>query len=258
MYDVLQLRSKGPRTRLLLTVSILFASIFAIGMVISLIDNLVVPLCGLGLFIISYFTVYPKAPYTLFFASILFVVAINYQGATLALAGENFLLIFVGGLWIIVGGFIFLARKTPKQQSTVTADPIQEQLQPKLTWQDKFRPLTSNLSVHSKHFQYGIFIAITGAVGMLIIQWFKIQQGEWVLISVMVIQSVIQYSEISLTFRKVVHRIIGTIIGAILAIIIIDSVQNIWLLSLLYFIFMIACASFAKMTKTNYAFLSSL
>jgi uncharacterized membrane protein YccC len=93
---------------------------------------------------------------------------------------------------------------------------------------------------------------------MLIIQWFKLQQGEWVLISVMVIQSVIQYSEISLTFRKVVHRIIGTIIGAIIAIIIIDSVQNIWLLSLLYFIFMIACASFAKMTKTNYAFLSSL
>src|SRR5262245_7634438 len=47
--------SKGTRTRVLLTVSILYVSIFAIGMVISMSYNLVVPLCGLGLFIISYF-----------------------------------------------------------------------------------------------------------------------------------------------------------------------------------------------------------
>ena len=250
-----QLPHKGTRTRFLLTVSILYASIFAIGMVISISDNLVVPLCGLGLFIIAYFTVYPKAFGTMYLASLMYVVAINYQGATLALAGQNFLLIFVGGLWAIVGGIIFLARKTPKQQSTVTADPIQEPLQPQLTWQDRLRPLTSNLSVHSKHFQYAIFFAITGAVGMLIVQWFKLQEGDWVLISVIVIQSVILYSEISLTLRKVVHRIIGTIIGGIIALIIIDSVfQNIWLLFLLFLIFTVTCASFAKMIKTNYAF----
>ena len=178
----------GTRTRLLLTASILYASIFAIGMVITMSDNLVVPL-GLGLFIIAYFMVYPNALWTLFYASLMYVIAINYQGATLTLTGQNFLLIFVGGLWAIVGGIIFLARKTPKQQSTVTADPIQEPLQPQLTWQDRFRPLTSNLSVHSKHFQYAIFFAITGAVGMLIIQWFKLPEGDWVLISVIVIQS---------------------------------------------------------------------
>ena len=91
------------------------------------------------------------------------------------------MLLFVGGLWAIVGGIIFLPRKTPKQQRTVTADPIQEQPQPHLTWQDRFRPLTSNLSIHSKYFQGAIFYAITGAVGMLIIQWFKLPDGDWVL-----------------------------------------------------------------------------
>ena len=169
----------------------------------------------------------------------MFVIAIAYQGATLALAGQNFLLIFVGGLWAIVGGFIFLPRKTSKQQRTVTADPIQEQLQPQLTWQDRFRPLTSNLSIHSHHLQYAIFFAITGAVGMLIIQWFKLSDGDWVLITVVNILAP-AFSDISLTLRKVVHRIIGTIIGAIIALIIIDSVHNIWLLSLLFFIFSIA------------------
>ena len=111
-----QLPHKGTRTRFLLTVSILYASIFAIGMVITMSDNLVYR-CGLGLFIIAYFMVYPKAFGTLFYASLMYVIAINYQGATLTLAGQNFLLIFVGGLWGIVGGIIFLARKTPKQQS---------------------------------------------------------------------------------------------------------------------------------------------
>ena len=185
-----QLPHKDTRTRFLLTVSILYASIFAIGMVVSISGNLVVPLFGLGLFIIAYFgTVYPKALWTMYFASLMFVIAIASQGATLALVGQNFLLIFVGGLWATVGGMIFLARKTPKQQSTLTADPIQEQPQPHLTWQDRFRPLTSNLSVHSKHFQYAIFFAITGAVAMLIVQWFKLPEGDWVLISVIVIQS---------------------------------------------------------------------
>ena len=85
VFAIDQLRSKGPRTRVLLTVSILYASILAIGVVISMSDSLVVvALCGLGLFIIPYFTVYPTAFWTLFFASLMFVIGITYQGATLA------------------------------------------------------------------------------------------------------------------------------------------------------------------------------
>jgi hypothetical protein len=196
-----QLRSNGPRTRFLLTVSILYALIFAIGMVISLSGNLVVPLCGLGLFIISYFAVYPKTFGIVLFASLMFIVAIPFQGATLALVGQNFLLIFVGGLWATVGGIIFLPRKNPKQQRTVTADPIQEQPQPHLTWQDRFRPLTSNLSIHSQYFQYSIVFAITGAVGMLIVQWFKLSDGDWVLTTVVAILAP-AFSDISFNLKR--------------------------------------------------------
>ncbi|MGA9845790.1 MAG: FUSC family protein, partial [Nitrososphaeraceae archaeon] len=108
---------------------------------------------------------------------------------------------------------------------TVTADPIQEQPQPQSTWQDRFRPLTSNLSIYSHHLQYAIVFAITGAVGMLIIQLFKLSEGDWVLITVVNILAP-AFSDISLTLNKVVHRIIGTIIGAIIALIIIDNVHN--------------------------------
>ena len=159
-----QHRSKGPRTRVLLVVSILYASIFACGVVISISEILVVLLLPLGVFILSYLTVYPRALNLLFFATVVYVVAIAtpYEGITptLTLTGVDFLLFFAGGLWAIVGGMIFLARKTSKQQRTVTADPIQEPLQPQLTWQDRFRPLTSNLSVHSHYLQYAIFLQL--------------------------------------------------------------------------------------------------
>ena len=57
----------------------------------------------------------------------------------------------------------------------------------------------------------------------------------------------------ALEIQRVVHRIIGTIIGSIIALIIIDSVQNIWLLSLIFFIFSFAFILFIRMK--NYAFL---
>jgi uncharacterized membrane protein YccC len=86
---------------------------------------------------------------------------------------------------------------------------------------------------------------------MLIIQWFNLSHGDWVLIPVVNILAP-AFSDISLTFNKVFHRIIGTIIGSIIALIIIDSVQDIWLLSLLFFIFTSVYLSFVKIK--NYAF----
>ena len=252
-----QHRSKGPRTRVLLVVSILYASIFACGVVISISEILVVLLLPLGVFILSYLTVYPRALNLLFFATVVYVVAIAtpYEGITptLTLAGVDFLLFFAGGLWAIVGGMIFLARKTSKQQRTVTADPFQKQHQPKLTWQDKFRPLTSNLSVHSQYFQYAIVFTITVALVTLIVQWFKLPEGAWVLITVVVLLLHPAYFEISLTLKLLVRRIIGTTIGAVIAIIIIANVQNIWLLTLFFIFFASAFTSFMKIK--NYAFL---
>ena len=251
-----QHRSKGPRTRVLLMVSILYASIFACGVVISISDNLVVPLLALGVFILSYLIIYPQALNLFFFATVVYVVAIATQSEgitpTLPLAGQEFLLFFVGGLWAIVGGKIFLARKTSGQQRTVIADPFQEQDQPKLTWQDKLRPLKSNLSIHSQHFQYAIVFAITVTVGMLITQLFDLSDGDWVLITIVVLLLHPAYSEISLTLKLLVHRIIGTTIGAVIAIIIIANVQNIWLLTLFFVFFTSALTSFMKIK--NYAF----
>jgi uncharacterized membrane protein YccC len=55
-----------------------------------------------------------------------------------------------------------------------------------------------------------------------------------------------------LTFRKVVHHIVGTLIGAIIAIGIISSIDNQWLLTLLLLLF---TGVYVSVVKTrNYAF----
>ena len=98
---------------------------------------------------------------------------------------------------------------------------------------------------------------------MLIVQWFKLPDGDWVLATVVAILAP-AFTDIALTLKrgqeevyqegllKVVHRIIGTIIGAVTILIIIDNVHNIWLLSLILFVYLSAYLSFVKIK--NYAF----
>ena len=84
---------------------------------------------------------------------------------------------------------------------------------------------------------------------MLIIQWFKLPDGDWVLTTYVAILAVpVSF----LTLDRVLHRIIGTIIGAVIALIIIGNVHNIALLSIIYFVFISAYLSFVKIK--NYAF----
>ncbi|HEX5977798.1 MAG TPA: FUSC family protein [Nitrososphaeraceae archaeon] len=120
------------------------------------------------------------------------------------------------------------------------------------SWQDKFKLLTCNLSIHSQYFQNALVLAITGVVGILITQWFDISEGDWILITIVIILMP-AYTDISLTFNKIVHRLIGTTIGAITAAIIINNIDNQWLLSLFLFLFASIFVSCSMKTK-NYAF----
>ncbi|HEY7082098.1 MAG TPA: hypothetical protein VH500_20590 [Nitrososphaeraceae archaeon] len=146
------------RTRTLLSLSAIYASILAIGNLVSMTNYHVLPLLVLGLFLLSYFRVYPGGYLVLvwMWGAIMFVVGVAAQGATLTLTGEASLLVFIGGLWVIVAGAIFPAHKFLKPHTT-TNQPAQQQRpqqpQAKLTRQDKYKLLTSNLSIHSQYFQ---------------------------------------------------------------------------------------------------------
>jgi uncharacterized membrane protein YgaE (UPF0421/DUF939 family) len=217
---------------------------------------LVLPLLALGLFLISYFRIFSKGFMLLKFAGIWFVIGVATHDASLTLTGQAFVLALVGGLWAILIGIIFPAHTFSKPHPSTTTDhSVQEhntqQHQARLTRHDKFKLFMSNLSMHSHYFQFALTLAITSPVGLLIAQWFELQYPDWVLISIVVILMP-AYTEISLTFSKVVHRIIGPFIGAMIAIAIINSIDNEWLLTLLLLLF--SCAYVSLIKTKNYAF----
>lgn len=174
----------GPRTRLMLYVSVIYTAAFAIGMLISMVDYLVAPLLALGLFFITYLKVYPRAFLPLVYTGIFFLIGIISQNSTLTATGIGSLDVLIGGLWAILLTAIFPSRKFFKRQTTdqsVQEHHQQQQSQAKLIKQDRFKPFTSNLSIHSKYFQYALAFAITSAIGLLITQWFNLPEPAWVL-----------------------------------------------------------------------------
>ncbi|HZD35579.1 MAG TPA: FUSC family protein [Nitrososphaeraceae archaeon] len=154
-------------------------------------------------------------------------------------------------MWAIIGGKIFPLHIF---SSVVKEGAVQEQhVKTKVTWRDRITPLTDSLSIHSQNFQYALVVAITAAIGMTISRWFELHEGIWIVVTINVVLNR-NYHEISTSWTvwKVVHRIIGTIIGAVIALIIIDNIQDIWLLSFLLFIFMTTYLIFIRIK--NYAF----
>lgn len=228
----------GPRTRFMLSVSVIYTATFAIGMLISMVDYLVAPLLALGFFFIAYLKVYPRAFLFIIYAGVFFLIGIINQNSTLTATGIGSLDVLIGGLWAILLTAIFPSRKFFKRQTTdqsVQEHHQQQQSRAKLTWQDKFKPFTSNLSIHSKNFQYALAFAITSVIGLLITQWFKLPEPGWVLETIFVI--LVPFADVYLDFNRGVHRIIGTIIGGIIAILIIQSIEDKALLTLLLLLF---------------------
>jgi uncharacterized membrane protein YccC len=242
----------GPRTRLLLSISVIYTATFAIGMLISMVDYLVVPLLAVGLFFITYLKVYPKAFLPLIFAAVFFITSVPTHNTTLTATGTESLDVLIGGLWATLLAAIFPSRKLKRQTTdqSVHERKQQQQSRAKLTLQDRFKPFTSNLSIHSKYFQYALAYAITSAVGLLIIQWFNLPEPVWILATILAV--LMPFDDISVDFGRGLHRIIGTIIGCIIAIVIIESIENKVLLSLLLLLF---AGTYVYVGRTkNYAF----
>ncbi len=214
-------RSRQSKISILILISAVNATTFAIGTAIATTGYLVVPLCALGLFIISYAGVFPNSINIVFIASITFSVGIGQSasGGIIDIT-ERFLLVIVGGLWGLLGSIIAIphsmSRSKPKPEPTAYVSVESLQSSPSQVIHEKwFEPLSSNLSLRSETFRFAITIAITGAIGLLIAVDLGLQKQYWVLITVCII---LLRSSISKTiFSYTTMRIIGTIVGAAMA-----------------------------------------
>ena len=237
-------RPEWATNNILILVCVIYASAFAVGIVISTTGFLVIPLYALGLFIISYTGVYPRAVNISSVCSIVFSIGIGLPSPSISVAGEGFLLYFVGGLWALLGVVIPLLHSNSKPKPTTVSVTLHH---PGFTYRAKLTPLLSNLSVRSQPFRLSVAFSIIGAIGLLIAVDLGLTKASWVLITICVL---FMRSEISTTFSFSTMRIIGTIFGAAIGYEITKYMHNQSLL--LFFLFLLASVYFV-VRNTNYA-----
>jgi Fusaric acid resistance protein-like len=230
-------RPEWATDAILILVSIIYALVFTIGILFSTIDPLAIPLYALALFIISYTGVYPKAVNIALVCSVVLSIGIGLPGHSISGASESFLLYVIGALWGVLGVTIPLLRSSSKLRATTSSINLHSST---LAYQEMFKPLLSNLSLRSESFRFSISFAITGAIGLLIAVNLGLTKASWVLITICIL---FLRTEISTTFTLTLMRIIGTIGGAIIGLVITTYVHNQWLL--LSFLFILASVYFA-------------
>lgn len=92
-----------------------------------------------------------------------------------------------------------------------------------ITQQDySFKILVENLGLQSPIFRHSLRLAITVLIGYFIGSIFQVQNGYWILLTIIVIMR----PNYGLTKQRSKHRIIGTVIGAAIAAIIVMLTQN--------------------------------
>ncbi len=209
-------RSRQSKINTLILISIVNALTFAIGTALATTGFILVPLCALGLFIISYAGVFPNSINIVFIAAITFSVGIGQSsgGGVLDIA-ERFLLVIAGGLWGILGSIIAITHSISKTKPEATTYASVQSSPLQITHEKWFKPLSINLSLKSEVFRFAITLAITGAIGLLVAIDLGLQMQYWVLITICII---LLRSSISKTiFSYTTMRIIGTIVGATIA-----------------------------------------
>jgi hypothetical protein len=248
--------------RTLILASIITASVFTIGSIIGTIPGyLAVPLFALGLFIISYIGIYPNANNIVLISSVVFSIGVALPGINKIVSpAELFWLVLAGGLWAVLGAAIIPIIRHVSKKSQSKAIIIEEEEPaanpPAVEYSSLlgpinrrvFNPLVSNMSLKSGHFQFVLAFAVICAIGLLIAQGLGLIRGYWVLITICIL---LLRSDISLTFSFTAMRIIGTIVGAEIGMLIIANVvHNIWLLSFILFVF---ASTFFAVRNVNYA-----
>jgi len=108
-----------------------------------------------------------------------------------------------------------------------------------------FRNLTQQLSLKSPTFRHALRLALLMVIGVLIGNYFQVQNSYWILLTLIVILR----PSYGLTKQRSKHRIIGTLIGSTVAFIIVLLVHN----PLVYMILGIICLILAfSMIQKNY------
>jgi Fusaric acid resistance protein-like len=161
---------------------------------------------------------------------------IGYVATLAFLAGGAFSLLLTMILW-------FFDRKTSSAIDDTDAQKAIEQE----TKKNPLRGLLEQLTPKSIIFRHALRLAVASAIAIAIYKFFRLEHGYWLIITVLVIVKPV-FAD---TRKRAFERVLGSVAGGILAVIIAALVQNIVILDVLLILFSVLAFSHVR---SNYGF----
>ena len=177
-------------------------------------------------------------------ATLVFAVALG-QADSADAARERFLAFLAGGAFSLLLTLIlwFFNRKT---SSAVDETDAQKAIE-KETKKNPLRGLLEQLTPKSIIFRHALRLSVASAIAIAIYKFFKLEHGYWLIITVLVIVKPV-FAD---TRKRAFERVLGSVAGGIIAVIIAALFQNIIILDVLLIFFSVLAFSHVR---TNYGF----
>jgi hypothetical protein len=176
--------------------------------------------------------------------TLVFAVALG-QAGTFESAQERFLAFLAGGaLSLLLTQTLWLFNR--KTSSATDESDAQKEIE-RETKKHPLHGLIEQLTPKSIIFRHAMRLAVASAIAIAVYKFFRVEHGYWLIITVLVIVKPI-FAD---TRRRALERVLGSVAGGILAVIIAALVQNIVALDVLLILFSVLAFSHVR---TNYGF----
>jgi Fusaric acid resistance protein-like len=212
------------------------ASAFAVGTLAGLTSLLVIPLVGLGVFIVLAAGGNQTSAQVARFTAIFFAVGVGLPGGSTGAAGERLWLALLGGLWALLGMWLHrsLTSKKTSSGSSNPLEPLSAQLKRYAS-----APRLNTVWLQTETFRHSIAVGAASALGLTIGLALGLPRDFWIVITIIIALR----PKIGPTLSFTAMMVSGTIVGAVIAAALTVEISNVYLLEALLFAF--ATAMFA-------------
>lgn len=176
--------------------------------------------------------------------TLVFAVALG-QAANHAAASERFFAFLAGGAFSLLLTLLLWAFN---RRTSSASDETEAQKNIEIeTKENPVKGLWKQLTPRSIIFRHALRLAVASTIAIAVYKFFRLEHGYWLIITVLVIVKLI-FAD---TRKRALERILGSVAGGILAVIIAALIQNIVVLDILLVLFSILAFSHVR---TNYGF----
>jgi hypothetical protein len=231
-------------TRILAAACILEPSALALGTLTGTTGRFLVPLVGVGVFLLLLARTSPKWALVATISAIFFVVGTGLPGNSIAGAIERLWSSMIGAYWALLG--VVVQRFLLSHQSTAgSAGPQGEAASQESR---HLHPFLSDLSIHSEAFSQALMTGIAAAAGLTIGLALKLPRDIWILITIIITTR----PRVGPTVNSTIILVVGTIAGAAIAAAATLAIASTDILVVLLFVFAFAMFSFRLVNQALY------